>query len=63
MLLTAVPELHKKWEHGTLAGPVTEAPAAVEAAGRPGRGSVVTALLEPPSLAEFEPDHLVAASG
>jgi ABC-type oligopeptide transport system ATPase subunit len=63
MLLTAVPELHKKWEHGTLAGAVTQAPPAVEATGRPGRGSAVAALLEPPSLAEFEADHLVAAQG
>ncbi len=61
MLLTAVPELHKKWEHAPLAGAVTQSPAAVAAAGRPGRESAVTALLEPPSLAEFEADHLVAA--
>jgi ABC-type oligopeptide transport system ATPase subunit len=60
MLLTAVPELHKKWEHGALAETVAQAPAAVEAAGRPARGSAVTALLEPPSLTEFEADHLVA---
>jgi hypothetical protein len=56
-----VPELHKKWEHAALAGAVTEAPAAVEAPGRAGRGSAITALLEPPSLSEFEADHLVAA--
>jgi peptide/nickel transport system ATP-binding protein len=62
MLLTAVPELHKKWEHATLAGAVSEAPAAVEAVVRPGRGSAGTALLEPPALAEFEADHLVAAA-
>jgi peptide/nickel transport system ATP-binding protein len=105
MLLSAVPELHKKWKHNPL-GPVTVpgdgavtvdsavatdviaaggngavATAVAHAAlldeishaetvvkrdmravfSREGRGSAaVTALLEPPVLREFEPDHLVA---
>jgi ABC-type oligopeptide transport system ATPase subunit len=105
MLLTAVPELHKKWKHIPL-GPVTAAGdgvVAVDSAlatdvisangsgavatavahatlldelshaeavvkrdlravfSREGRGStVVSSLLEPPRLVEFEPDHLVA---
>jgi len=105
MLLTAVPELHKKWQHTPL-GPVTaagDAAVTVDSAlatdvitaggngavatavahatlldefshaeavvkrdlravfSREGRGSAaVSALLAPPSLTEFEPDHLVA---
>ena len=95
MLLSAVPELHKKWQHSPL-GPVT-ANGSTEASPN---GSVATALtratmldelthaeqvvkrdlravlgggravasgksqvavaLEPPTLHEFEPDHLVA---
>jgi ABC-type oligopeptide transport system ATPase subunit len=60
MLLTAVPELHRKWERAGLAGAVAEAPAANEAAAR---GSAIATLLEPPSLAEVEADHLVAVPG
>jgi peptide/nickel transport system ATP-binding protein len=104
MLLSAVPELHKKWKHTPL-GPVTAAgdgTVAVDSAlatdiitaggngnvatavahatlmdelshaeavvkrdggvfSREGRGSAaVSALLEPPRLVEYEPDHLVA---
>jgi peptide/nickel transport system ATP-binding protein len=105
MLLSAVPELRKKWQHTPL-GPVTaagDAAVAVDSAlatdvitgggngavatavahatlldefshaeavvkrdlravfSREGRGSAtVSAVLEPPVLAEFEPDHLVA---
>jgi ABC-type microcin C transport system duplicated ATPase subunit YejF len=94
MLLSAVPELHKKWEHSPL-GPVANGSAEASP-----NGSVATALtratmldelthaeqvvkrdlravlgggravasgksqvavaLEPPTLHEFEPDHLVA---
>jgi ABC-type oligopeptide transport system ATPase subunit len=107
MLLTAVPELRKKWQHTPL-GPVTAAgdtAVSVDSAlaadvitvggngavatavaratlldefshaeavvkrdlravlSREGRGSAaVSALLEPPPLTEFEPDHLVAES-
>jgi len=49
MLLTAVPELRKKWEHTALV------PAAVSS----GTSAPVPGL-EPPALHEFEPGHLVA---
>jgi peptide/nickel transport system ATP-binding protein len=76
MLLSAVPELHKKWRHTAL-GPValtgdggavsgngqaTVAPAAVPSNPN-GRGATAAAPaipLEPPVLHEFEPGHLVA---
>ena len=49
MLLTAVPELRKKWEHAAL-GPVAVS-----------NGTSPTSPgLEPPALHEFEPGHLVA---
>jgi hypothetical protein len=53
MLLTPVPELHKKWQHVPLE------PAARSANGADGKSQVAVAI-EPPVLHEFEPDHLVA---
>jgi len=65
MLLTAVPELHRKWEHAGLASAAAAAPAAEALAAKKAaaRGSASTALLEPPSLKEVEADHLVAVPG
>jgi ABC-type oligopeptide transport system ATPase subunit len=103
MLLTAVPELHKKWQHSPLGMVAGDRAVAVDSAlatdaiagngngsvatavaratlvdelshaeavvkrdlravfTREGRGSAaVSAMLEPPVLTEFEPDHLVA---
>jgi ABC-type oligopeptide transport system ATPase subunit len=51
MLLSAVPELRKKWEHTALA-PV--------AAGNGTSAAAAAVTLEPPALHEFEPGHLVA---
>ncbi|HEY2507723.1 MAG TPA: ATP-binding cassette domain-containing protein [Streptosporangiaceae bacterium] len=54
MLLTAVPQLHSKWDPSDLE--IVRAPAA-------GVGHLSPDLpvsLEPPTLTEFEPDHLVA---
>src|SRR5580692_7065247 len=68
MLLTAVPELHKKWQHAPLDRVAVSANGAgagtadVLVGGRPvasGKSQVAVAL-EPPALNEFEPDHLVA---
>jgi ABC-type oligopeptide transport system ATPase subunit len=53
MLLTAVPELRKKWEHAAL-GPVAVGNGTSAAA------SGVALSMEPPALHEFEPGHLVA---
>jgi len=99
MLLTAVPELHKKWQHAALDPVAVSANGAAAAgAGLNGKGaaalshatmldeithaeqvvkrdlravfgggravasgkSQVAVALEPPTLHEFEPDHLVA---
>jgi ABC-type glutathione transport system ATPase component len=99
MLLTAVPELHKKWQHVAL-DPVAVSANGAATAGASPNGKGITALshatmldeithaeqvikrdlravfgggravasgksqvavaLEPPTLHEFEPDHLVA---
>jgi ABC-type microcin C transport system duplicated ATPase subunit YejF len=73
MLLSAVPELHKKWQHSPLGAVTVSANGAAVAEASP-NGKIATALthaslldevthavaLEPPTLHEFEPDHLVA---
>jgi peptide/nickel transport system ATP-binding protein len=60
MLLSAVPELHRKWEQAPRAGVLDANGALGPARGTGIRGTAV-APPEPPPLAEFEPDHLVAA--
>jgi ABC-type oligopeptide transport system ATPase subunit len=63
MLLSAVPELHRKWKQSMPALPaeVTAADGAARPRSRLAHRAVVSALTEPPPLAEFEPGHLVAA--
>jgi peptide/nickel transport system ATP-binding protein len=56
MLLSAVPELHRKWEQAPPPAGGANGTAEVRA-----RMAHAAALLAPPPLTEFEPDHLVAA--
>ena len=63
MLMSSVPELHKKWQHTPL-GPAAlagngSAIAAETTENGPNRPAVAVAL-EPPALTEFEPGQLVA---
>ena len=68
-LLTAVPELHKKWQ-APLSGAETDLPAEAPAhtpnghgrrPGKPGRAPRPAVALEPPPLELLEEGHLVAA--